>query len=295
MQKNMAISFLLGLVLSAAASPNVTEIAPGVFMPFINLGGVASRPSNYSLWLDLGGRGLDSALSYGVDVQNAVGVAIKNSGLSRHALFVTSKIPCCPSPYCDIYFPGWNSTADEAIDNDLKQIAVAQLDLILLHWPCPSVQDTVVAYRALEAALKAGKTRAIGISNFNASEIDELLQRVDHKPSVNQCGFSIGNHNNSTLGRDFDTLHHCQRLGITYSAYSPLGGLSGVDVLNNPIVKEVASSHNKSTAQIALRWVVQQEVVAVTASDKEGFDREDLGIFDFSLSQEEMKRLADIQ
>merc|ERR1719313_1851399 len=114
------------------------------------------------------------------------------------------------------------------------------------------------------------------------------------EPAVNQCGFSIGNHNSSIYGRDMQTLAKCREKGITYSAYSPLGGLSGVEVLRNSEVKAIGAAHNKSTAQVALRWVTQQGVVAVTASEDVGHLKTDLEIFDFTLTDVEMKRLSKI-
>merc|ERR1712094_26462 len=111
-------------------------------------------------------------------------------------------------------------------------------------------------------------------------------------PAVNQCGFSVGNHNASTFGRDMQTLAKCKEKGITYSAYSPLGGLSGVNVLGNPVVKAVGAAHNKSTAQVALRWVTQQGVVAVTASEAVSHLQTALDSFDFTLSDAEMARLS---
>merc|ERR1711904_611570 len=118
--------------------------------------------------------------------------------------------------------------------------------------------------------------------------IAALVKKVTVMPAVNQCGFSIGGHNDAVHGSDLETLKHCQDLGITYSAYSPLGGLSGIDVLKDPDVMAIAAAHNKSTAEIALRWVVQQGVVAVTASDKESHDKVDLDIFSFHLTEAEM-------
>ena len=113
-------------------------------------------------------------------------------------------------------------------------------------------------------------------------------------PAVNQCGFSIGGHSHSALGRDIATLRKCEELNITYSAYSPLGGLSGVNVLGNPTVLGIGKAHNKTSAQVALRWVTQQGVVAVTASNKSSYDKEDLDIYDFTLSDAEMTALSAI-
>ena len=109
-----------------------------------------------------------------------------------------------------------------------------------------------------------------------------------------QCGFSIGGHNHSALGRDIATLRKCEELNITYSAYSPLGGLSGVNVLGNPTVLGIGKLHNKTSAQVALRWVTQQGGVAVTASNKSSYDKEDLDIYDFTLSDAEMTALSAI-
>mmetsp|Transcript_33529 Transcript_33529/g.81541 ORF Transcript_33529/g.81541 Transcript_33529/m.81541 type:complete len:257 (-) Transcript_33529:462-1232(-) len=256
----MPVASLLALPFASAAfsaPPRTVEIAPGVRMPIINLGGVHSHPSNYSAWLRLGGRGLDSALMYGDDVQVAVGDAIAASTRPRRELFLTSKVPCCPSTslthWCEWYeaeYARLPAATQAAIDARL--LGVAQLDLVLLHWPCDTFEDTLRAYRSLEDFALAGKARAIGVSNFNASALEALFGAgLRVPPAVNQCGFSIGNHNSSALGRDFETVGKCREKNVTYSAYSPLGGLTGVDVLSNPQVKAVAAAHNKSTAQVA--------------------------------------------
>ena len=93
------MTMLLNAFAMATPIPTTVEIAPGVNMPYINLGGVHSHPSNYSAWLELGGVGLDSALMYGDDVQVQVGSAAKASGIERKKLFITSKVPCCPAPF----------------------------------------------------------------------------------------------------------------------------------------------------------------------------------------------------
>ena len=283
-----------------ASVPTSVEIAPGVTMPFINLGGVHSHPSNYSEWLKLGGTGLDSALMYGDDVQLEVGKAVRASGIDRSRLFITSKVPCCPaaglSSWCKWYTSEYNDiSAFTRGEIDARLLGVEVVDLMLLHWPCDTMEDTIRTYRALEDFQLAGKARAIGISNFNASAIDALYaNKLRVPPAVNQCGFSIGGHNNTKFGRDLQTLDKCREKKITYAAYSPLGGLSGVDVLKNPTVLAVGEAHNKSSAQVALRWVTQQGVVAVTASTKASHLRGDLDIFDFTLTDDEMASLTKI-
>eukprot|EP00746_Dinoflagellata_sp_MGD_P020734 gnl/MRDRNA2_/MRDRNA2_148340_c0_seq1.p1 gnl/MRDRNA2_/MRDRNA2_148340_c0~~gnl/MRDRNA2_/MRDRNA2_148340_c0_seq1.p1 ORF type:complete len:313 (+),score=50.41 gnl/MRDRNA2_/MRDRNA2_148340_c0_seq1:116-1054(+) len=291
--------FLSWCMLGSCTCPyNTVRLSHGGCMPLINLGGVHSKPSNYSLWLNLGGRGLDTAWSYGNDVQKAVGDAVSASEIPRDDLFITTKVPCCPDgqSFRGYACSTWAGVSpDEVVKKaahiDLELLGVSYADLILLHDSCDTMEETVAAYRALEELKTNGQARAIGISNFNKTLIDALIKEVTVVPAVNQCGFSIGGHNNSIFGRDLETLKHCQDLGIRYSAYSPLGGLSGIDVLKDPDVMAIAAAHNKSTAEIALRWVVQQGVVAVTASDKESHDMSDLDIFSFKLTQEEMMRL----
>jgi 2,5-diketo-D-gluconate reductase A len=291
-----SLPFAAGAVRGA---PKTVEIAPGVAMPYINLGGVHSHPSNYSAWLALGGRGLDTALMYGDDVQVAVGDAARGSGAARSELFVTTKVPCCPSG-----FSGWCAWYDshfadvdayERATIDLRLLDVSRVDLMLLHWPCERFEDTLATYRRLERFALDGKARAIGVSNFNASALERLYAAgLRVPPAVNQCGFSIGGHNDTRYGRDLATLAECRARGVTYSAYSPLGGLSGVDVLGNPTVKAIGVAHGKSPAQVALRWVTQQGVVAVTASTNPSHLAGDLDIFDFNLTHDEMTRLTQI-
>merc|ERR1719161_2613388 len=110
------------------------------------------------------------------------------------------------------------------------------------------------------------KARAIGVSNFNANYLKKFLSAgIKVKPAVNQCGYSIGAHNSSQLGSDDETRKYCQSQGIAYQAYSPLGGLSHVNVLGDKDVQAIASKHNVSAAQVALRWVAQQGALLVTA------------------------------
>jgi len=282
---------------------NTHEISPGVFMPTVNCGGVSSKPSNYSAFMDLGGRGLDTALTYGKIVQNNVGAAILKSGLDRKDIFVTTKIPCCPQQIvgsmCDAPYNG--SVADD-VQADLKQIGVEYVDLMLLHWGCQTMDETVKIYKQLEALVKkpaAGGmpvARAIGISNFDSAAVKTLLgSGITVKPAINQCGYSIGNHNNTggrNLGRDDATRKFCQSQGIAYEAYSPLGGLSKIDILGDADVKAIAGKHKVSAAQVALRWVVQQDALIVTAATNPEYLKEDLALFEFSLTDDEMELLS---
>lgn len=287
----------------AGASPPVRDervlLANGVQMPYVNLGGIASSPSNYSAFIELGGRGVDTALTYGDCVQEKVAGAIKGATVPRSRIFLTTKVPCCPAAWgTDCTNPEFDRGVAANIERDIE--ILGPIDLLLLHWPCAGltpVEDTLAAWHELEAALESGATRAIGVSNFNASLLETLLPRMVHKPVVNQCQHSIGAHNNSqnTLnGGDDRTVKFCQANGISYSAYSPLGGLSGVDVLKNKDVTAVAKSHNVSAAQVALRWLVQQNITVVTAASNPEYISEDIDVFSFELTPSEMATLDEI-
>ena len=170
---------------------------------------------------------------------------------------------------------------------------------MLLHWSCDTMEQTVAQYTQLQGLVAAGKARAIGISNFNVTAIEALLAApgVTVAPAVNQCGYSIANHDGTKrpgLGRDDATREYCLAHDIAYEAYSPLGGLSDVDVLGNAQVAAVAQAHGVSAAQVALRWIAQQGGLVVTAAEKAEYLAEDLDIFGFELTDAEMSTLAAI-
>ena len=273
---------------------NSIEIAPNVFMPYVNMGGVDSSPSNETEWLILGGRGIDTALTYGDDVQHKVAKAIKTSTVPRSEIFLTTKVPCCPlsdSRHCT------SKEFNGSVASDIaKDVAIlGNVDLMLLHWPCDTYEQTLNAYLDLEKALTSGVTRAIGVSNFNASLLERLSKDVTVQPAVNQCGHSIGAHNSShnpMIGGTDLTVEYCAKNGISYSAYSPLGGLNGLDIYKNPTVVAIASKHGVDPSQVALKWLVQQKITVVTAANNAAYEKEDGDLWSFELSENEMKTLA---
>ena len=274
------------------------EIAPSVFMPQINLG-----ISNHTLWLEVGGRGLDTALVYGDQAQAEVGNAIRASTLERSEIFVTTKVPCCPATTWETFCNASGSCAklgndtEAQIKHDLKTLGLSYVDLMLLHWPCDTFEESLSTYKAMEKMMVRGTTRAIGVSNFNASWLERLYAEAEVKPSVNQCALSIGDHTNSLWGRDDETVATCKKLGVTFEAYSPLGGWArgGTGhILNDPTVIATGQAHNKSAAQVALRWLIQQDLAVVTASNEIAFDEADLELWDFSLTPSEMEALSSV-
>jgi len=219
--------------------------------------------------------------------------AITSSKVGRSEIFLTTKVPCCPAVVPELC-QGMNGTVAQHIAQEVA-ILGKPVDLLLLHWPCATLEDTVKAYRGLEEALDDGLTRSIGVSNFNASLLEQMLRTVNVKPAVNQCSHSIGAHNSSHLpeyGGDELTAEFCADHGIVYQAYSPLGGLSGIDVFKDPTVIMVATRHNVSAAQVALRWLIQQNISVVTSGENPAHLAQDMDLFDFRLTTQEMQLLA---
>lgn len=281
------------LFLVNATNDTSVTIAPGVDMPWISFG------AGSQIALKHGGRALDTAWCYGDADQFATGKAVREGVVSRAELFVTTKVPCCPSPFafntslCSN--ASWDSMhVDEHIHHDFKILGLEYVDLLLMHWPCAKFEQTLAVYRKLEALARSGRARAIGVSNFNATELEALAQVATVRPAVNQVGFSIGGHaaQESSWGRDEPSLAKAQELGITYMAYSPLGGVTGIDVLHHPTVQAVAAAHGRSAAQVALRWLIQRGAAVVTASDKISHITADLDALTFNLTESEMVRLS---
>eukprot|EP01052_Picozoa_sp_SAG31_P000666 SAG31_NODE_19_length_35031_cov_42.510707_17_plen_865_part_00 len=284
-------------------------IAPGVHMPVANEGAcyfpIKEDPNEtvaVAQWIARGGRGVDTALMY--NNQEVVGWALGNISRPklRAEVFVTSKIPCV----------GSSEEALALVKADIQQLRVEQVDLMLIHSPgalgcprnktcCTSAAEIRATWVGLESALRLNLTRAIGVSNFEVQHIKAVTSgsRVGKVvPAINQCQMHVGHHDDATIA-------YGKTLGITYEAFSPLGPYCplGTDpdcgkaksVLHNPIVLRIAKSHNRSAAEVGLRWIVQQEHAFVTASAKASYDDEDIsGVFDFTLTEAEMVALSAI-
>jgi len=276
-----------------AAGIGITiEIAPGVEMPVIN-NGACFFPNKEdpretvatTKWID-GGRGLDTAYSYNNQVVVGKAIAAASPAV-RKELFQTTKVP-----------GGRNASyALQIVKADIAMLGVKTVDLVLMHSPGkggPGMAKRILdTYAGLEQALDEGLTRAIGVSNFKVVHLNVLKgAKLKHKPSVNQCFFAVGNHNDAAvaLGKTMD---------ITYAAYSPLGpfcepvGNCSKPVLVDPTVKAITKKHNVSSAEVAMRWIVQQGHAIVTASAVAAYDVEDItGIFKFGLTADEMAKLT---
>ncbi len=227
--------------------------------------------------IKVGYRHVDTAFAYGNEV--AVGEGIKASGVSREDIFVTTKHWVTMRGY---------EKATEAIDISLKNIGLDYLDLYLIHWPCvekvsPDWKEiNASTWKAFEDAYKAGKIRAIGVSNFQKKHYDALAELCEIKPMVNQIEFHPGY-------TQMETVKYSQENGMLVQAFSPLG--CGA-VLNDETLKGIAAKYNKSVAQICLRFVLQSGLNVLTKSVTPSRILENTQIFDFDLSAEDMAVIA---
>lgn len=289
---------------------DVIEIAKGVQMPLV-FNGISE---DHGVWLALGGRGIDTSFLYGDEQQEQVGRAIAESGVAREEIFLITKVACCPTPRCSSFckdppFPNNASAmavhnATEQLEHSLAVLQQPYADLVLMHFPCSDFRDTLAMWEDLIAARDRGWTRAIGVSNFNKTLLKRLLKASKVKPAVVQNAFSVAGHPPSHLGAagpceegaplygsDLETFDYCRRQRIAFSAYSPLGGISKVDVLTQPAVQQAAQAHGKSAAQIALKYLVQQKIAAVTATTKPKHMMQALDLHGFDLTRREMRAL----
>ena len=222
--------------------------------------------------IELGYTHIDTANAYFNEV--AVGRAIKASGARREDLFVTSKL--FPQSY-----PYEQCAAD--IDATLERLDMNYVDLLLFHQP---YGDYVSGWRAMEEAVRAGKVRAIGLSNFPVHKIDEILAVAEIKPAVLQV--EINPYWNQ---HDLKAQLAARGLSdIVYEGWYPLGH-GDATLLAEPILREIAAAHGKTPAQVALRWSTQEGNVVFPKTLNPEHMRENLEIFDFELTAEEMARV----
>lgn len=247
-------------------------------------------PSKTARWLAAGGRGVDTAWSYDHGgyghSQRQDGVAIQASGVARSELWVTTKIPCGTS----------TAAVLDLVQYDLDQLMLDTVDLLLIHSPtspnCTAPAGIASTWIGMQAAVKAGKAKSIGVSNFKPSQLDALAKApgVSVVPAVNQILLHVG-----TV--DKETVQYCAKAGIVVEAYSPLGHPNGGGkaVYDIPQVVAIGKAHNVSGAQVGLRWLVQNKHPFVTASGESGYDYQDLALFNWTLTEAEMRILNNLK
>jgi len=253
------------------------RLSNGVEMPqlgvgtFLVTGKDASGKISYAL--RHGYRLIDTAQAYGNEKE--VGEGIETSGVARDSIFVTSKI----SPDA---MRGGAEAVRESIERSLADLGTGYIDLMLIHWPVAGkIRET---WQIMEEFVDNGKIRSIGLSNFNPSHIDEVLSFARIRPVLNQ----IEIHPYMT---QFNVSGYNFRNGIQTEAWGPLGqGVTGE--LKDPAILEIAKRHNKSAAQIILRWHMQRGLITMPRCDNPEYVSENADIFDFELSPAEMEIIS---
>lgn len=223
--------------------------------------------------LDCGVRLIDTASFYDneQEVGSAVRDAVKN-GLSRDEIFVTTKI-----------YPTQFGNPQKAIEESLAKLDLGYIDLMLLHHPG---NGDVAAYRALEKAVEEGAVRSIGLSNWYIKELTEFLPKVDVIPALVQNEIH-------PFYQDRDVVPFIQEKGIVVQAWFPFGGRGWTkSVLGHPEIVKIAKAHGKTAAQIVMRWNLQRNVSAISGSSNPAHIKENTEIFDFELSDSDMKAIA---
>lgn len=213
---------------------------------------------------------IDTAKQYGNEEQ--VGQGIKDSGIERKQLFLTTKI-----------FNGDQGDFDKlrnAFNEQLKKLGTDHVDLLLLHWPV--FNKYIESWRALEAIYNDGQARAIGVCNFDVDHLQKLMDHANIMPMVNQIEFNPRIHQP-------DTVAFCQDNHIQLEAWSPLGN---GQLLNSPVINKIAKEHGKSPAQVILRWELQQGFIVIPKSIHEERMRENRDVYDFELDADEMEAIA---
>ena len=227
--------------------------------------------------LDAGYLHIDTAAGYGNE--KSVGRAVKESGLPREDVFITSKLGNQDHGYKE---------ALAAFEKTMNNLDMDYLDLYLIHWPNPVKyrenwqQANAGTWKAFEELYEAGKIRSIGISNFLPHHIDALMETARIKPMVNQIKLCPGE-------TQQDVVDYCRKQNILLEAYSPLGTGEIFDV---PEMKALSEKYKKTIAQIALKWSLQMDFLPLPKSVTASRIRENIDLFDFELSQEDVKMLA---
>ncbi|WP_090639830.1 aldo/keto reductase [Neobacillus massiliamazoniensis] len=215
-----------------------------------------------------GYRSIDTAALY--QNEESVGQAIRESGVPREELFITTKV--------------WNTdqrndSVLEAFEISLKKLGLDYVDLYLVHWPVKEKYKQT--WKVLEKLYKEGRIRAIGVSNFKIHQLEDLMSVAEVKPMVNQVELH-------PLLAQPELRNYCKKQGIQIEAWAPLGQGR---MLEHPVINEIASKYNTSTAQVILRWDLQNEIVTIPKSVKESRIIENADIFDFALSAEDIEKI----
>lgn len=225
--------------------------------------------------IDAGYRLIDTAAIYGNE--RGVGRAITASGVAREELFITTKLWNAEQ--------GYDSTL-KAFDASLDKLGLDYVDLYLIHWPTPERELYIETWKAFEELYKGGRVKAIGVSNFKPSHLENLISQTEIVPAVNQ----IELHPRFTQA---ETREFCAEHDIRVESWSPIGGQAGAgNVLDEPLLATIGGKYGKSPAQVILRWHIQLGLIAIPKSVHEERIRQNIDVFDFELDEDDMAQIA---
>lgn len=245
----------------------------GVKMPQLGYGVYQTPPEETERCvleaIEVGYRSIDTAQAYGNE--EGVGNAIQKCGLPREDLFITTKIWISNAGY---------EKAKASIEESLRKLQTDYIDLLLIHQPFGDYYGT---YRAMEEAYRAGKVRAIGVSNFYPDRYLDLAHFAEIKPAVNQIETHV-------FQQQKVAKEYMKKNGTQIMSWGPFAEGKN-DYFNNPVLKDIAAAHGKSAAQVALRFLLQSDVVLIPKSVHKERMEENFNVFDFALTDEEMARI----
>ena len=226
--------------------------------------------------LAAGYRSIDTAAVYGNE--KSIGIAIKESGVPREEIFLTTKL--------------WNEVqrtgnAEEAFEQSLKDLGTDYVDLYLIHWPVK--EKYVESWLTLEKIYKSGRAKAIGVSNFKEHHLEDIRKVWSVVPAVNQVELH-------PFLTQKPLLEYCKNLNIAPQSWGPLGGTLGrygvrESLLENDVIKSIGAKYGKTAAQVILRWNIDSGIVAIPKSTTPGRIKENIDIFDFSLTKDEIEAI----
>ena len=254
---------------------NNKHVIPQIGVGTWTLRGETAR-ENVRLALEAGFRHIDTAQGYGNEIEVGQGIAdsIAYSGLYREEIFITTKVAT------NIMREGMQAVKD-SIDESLRKLNVAYLDLLLIHWPVKGcVKET---WQVMEKYLRRRLIKSIGVSNFNRHHLDELLQYADIPPAVNQIEVH-------PLMTQEENIAYNHKLGIQVEAWGPFGQ-GDIDVIGQPLLQSLAKKYQKTAAQIVLRWIVQRGLIVIPRAKPNHF-AENLEVMNFALSEEDMTAIS---
>ena len=262
-------------------APTVT-LNSGYEMPILGLGTYSLHgdtcKNSVRAALESGVRLIDTASAYGneEEIGEAIREAIADRIVKRDDIFVITKI-----------YPGSEmANPERSIQACLDRLNIGYVDMMLLHHPD---SNDVKAYKAMERFVESGQIRSLGLSNWYIDEIDDFITQVDIMPALVQNEIHL-------YYQEQDVVPYMHNLGIVVQAWYPFGGRGHTgEILNDPTVVSIAKTHRRTSAQIILRWHLQRGVVAIPGSSNPDHIRENISVFDFSLTEEEMAAIAALE